>query len=452
MSCTSLSLHIASHGNPPTTVEDDICSQCLNSLESHTSEKQGPKLICHFCDQVFQKRNVLLGHLKIEHGRIIYNDLKLKIYACSLGCNSLYQRAQDITKHMNIQHGVALVKPEDFIVKSLKDVSYPCVVCDTLCVLSRQCDEHAQYAHLTVENTDDGQSCNHNAADHQCHKCSIEFGNCSELWSHMFGVHQDCDLECNLCETRVKFMNVFVHHMKHTHNIILKLDPHLLAEFREKTIYKDDSGRKFKCPECPKTMVNYKGLNRHLFLHSDFSLVCKVCEKVFSTPMNLERHVRLHKRKDPPLNDYLCNICGRGFSIRGNYETHMRMHRNERNYVCELCGKAFVQWASLFYHKFSHGEKKLVCSYCGKLFKNPNHLRAHINIHTKKIKYNCKTCGKEFLSRNALVSHQIVHSTARPFVCEQCNAAFKIKKHLVTHYKTHGRITIIKLDGAEVNV
>lgn len=85
---------------------------------------------------------------------------------------------------------------------------------------------------------------------------------------------------------------------------------------------------------------------------SDFASVALVHELYGSTNLHpLERH-KIDKRCKirvffflPPFyrneRPFVCSLCGHAFSQKNNLNMHLRVHSGERPYQCHLCGKTF---------------------------------------------------------------------------------------------------------------
>ena len=73
---------------------------------------------------------------------------------------------------------------------------------------------------------------------------------------------------------------------------------------------------------------------------------CDVCEKMFGSPKDLARHMRIHTNEKP----YECDVCEKRFTQSSNLKTHMRIHTNEKPFECHVCEKRYRQAKSLKYH------------------------------------------------------------------------------------------------------
>lgn len=78
--------------------------------------------------------------------------------------------------------------------------------------------------------------------------------------------------------------------------------------------------------------------------------ICRFCSKVFSSPANLESHLRTHTGERP----YGCTICGKKFSQFWNLKIHKNIHTGERPYQCFLCAERFSDPSNLKKHQKRH--------------------------------------------------------------------------------------------------
>lgn len=78
--------------------------------------------------------------------------------------------------------------------------------------------------------------------------------------------------------------------------------------------------------------------------------VCRFCDKAFSSPANLESHVRTHTGEKP----FGCTVCGKRFSQFWNLKIHKYIHTGERPYQCPLCPERFSDPSNLKKHQKRH--------------------------------------------------------------------------------------------------
>lgn len=88
------------------------------------------------------------------------------------------------------------------------------------------------------------------------------------------------------------------------------------------------------------------------------------------------------QQKLPRKRVCICRFCSKGFSSPANLESHLRTHTGERPYGCTICGKKFSQFWNLKIHKNIHtGERPYQCSLCPERFSDPSNLKKHQRRH-----------------------------------------------------------------------
>ena len=158
---------------------------------------------------------------------------------------------------------------------------------------------------------------------------------------------------------------------------------------------------------------------------------CDKCEKSFSLPTNLKKHMRIHTGE----KNYSCDKCEKLFSYRSGLRTHMMKH-NDQPTTCNYCGESFLLKESLRSHKKTHArEESLFCVDCGKLFSNVGNLTKHIKNRTKR--YPCDECDQSFSDRSRLKIHELTHTGETPHICRQCGRPFSLLGNLNRHIRTH---------------
>lgn len=97
----------------------------------------------------------------------------------------------------------------------------------------------------------------------------------------------------------------------------------------------------YKCPYCAKLYSRKYGLKIHIRTHTGFKpLQCRICQRPFGDPSNLNKHVRLHAAAAAT------SVVG----VRGNGTAAALQAIRESPYRCRYCGKVLVRRRDLERH------------------------------------------------------------------------------------------------------
>lgn len=87
-----------------------------------------------------------------------------------------------------------------------------------------------------------------------------------------------------------------------------------------------DSQNSYTCPKCTRCYSSKKSLDKHIATHKEKQFMCDVCNKQFVQLDELVKHNKLHKVKEK-LKPVLCRICNKNFKKTDTMVRHLNVHK-----------------------------------------------------------------------------------------------------------------------------
>ncbi|CAG0880122.1 unnamed protein product [Darwinula stevensoni] len=415
------------------------CEMCgrqfshISNLNKHRNIHLGIKpFICQTCGKRFTQIGSLRYHLDMHEGK--------KMHQCSL-CEETFENRIRLKNHVKRKHGSSpgLIPPA-----GRKKREFVCYICGKLFVARRELTMHEDQHQITRDLT--------------CRACHKLFGSVEEAKSHNCSLNPTSpgpenfqqelvwsDLVENNFPLSPQDMGAFLSDFDLTN---LKQDgTYLNIDLPQLCLPTQHEPDKDSCYQVDGPVEKRETVE--ILQHVDEAIervvgrvchqqhVCLVCNKPFSKPCFLERHLGTH---DPSLRPFSCSQCGKSFSYRQLLQRHIHATHESRKqddfYVCPVCHKAYLHKHTLKDHLSREHlkEKRYSCEECGKVFFKQDDLKKHLRIHSDDRPFICTVCGLMFRTSSHLLDHERRHQGQNTFNCKHCNAqystAFSLRKHL----------------------
>ncbi|VDI59839.1 Hypothetical predicted protein [Mytilus galloprovincialis] len=357
---------------------------------------------------------------------------------------------------------------------------------------------------------------------YSCHTCQVKFVSKLALIQHLNWVHKEM-YSCPRCDKTFTSSKDLSNHLEECFDEKALVTRGGMKHLTEDWIgIKEDGRVTFKCRSCKDVFETVEEYNKHMLQHKskfvqklnekleksmstektsnevsdDKSITCELCNKIFETPIHLEKHRKNKHKKDPdddedteedvsadaykcsscnihfdsaigfshhctkyhPDNpmisliddtDFPCHLCSKRMRSKEGYDTHIKMHDNMMKKQCKMCGTFLHQEASIDLHCCIKEGSEFTCDKCSLSFYDHGFLAGHQHhVHGKpmediKVKDNvkgqpiCNICGKTFKKVSDLEGHRSIHTGELPFVCHLCHKSFRLRSTLKTHLMTH---------------
>ncbi|OAD61953.1 hypothetical protein WN48_05520 [Eufriesea mexicana] len=311
-----------------------------------------------------------------------------------------------------------------------------------------------------------------------CSHCNAKFARRKHLDIHLFRSHGERVTKyphsCDVCSRSFpKRILLNRHRAKHNYEngkVCSDCGEMLKAEEDDKEHKENHCSKKqFKCKRCLQTFSIEQTYVTHIQNHDNHK--CTKCDVTFASKKKVHEHYKMvHSSKlnhdkisnndstshlnkvnrEISLRDiFICPICSKKLISRRVLDQHIRrIHKEDKKFICNIYGCTFqcARKSDLDRHKQLHVEQRnIICEQCGKTFTSVSILNDHVlYIHNKERQFICEECGKTFKRNSLLKRHKLSHQQYRPFACMQCNTAFKRSHHLTRHMETCHRITLEK--------
>ncbi|XP_022818933.1 PR domain zinc finger protein 5-like isoform X4 [Spodoptera litura] len=267
-------------------------------------------LQCNLCNTEMDSVEDLMHHLKDDHEKPMFTDIKSYIipfifedssFKCTF-CELQFKKFKVLQEHMHSHY-------DNFV----------CNICGSGFVNEKMFISHSD---------------SHKVGIFKCGHCPEEFETPLKKKYHEKTAHLVSMNKCNYCDEKFLWYSQKCLHIRKVHGIKVN-------EPKE-------------CKACDKIFTSDSRLQIHIrrdhLLERTFK--CTECNMAFFAKDTLNQHMVRHSG----VKRFSCNLCSKTYTLKKGLREHMRIHDNDRRFKCDICDKAFVQKVSWKGHMRSkHG-------------------------------------------------------------------------------------------------
>lgn len=430
----SLRRHTKSHMNKKNQFACDQCDKRLSTMQGlivhqrlHTGEMPYK---CNVCNKSFRVLSSLSIHVRTH--------TNVRPYKCDI-CNRSFSQSASMQNHRLTHTG----KP------------YSCELCPKTFSMARLLTLHTASRHSGIEKP------------YHCDICQKSSWSLSSLRQHMKRHSGKYGLKCLICLKTFCNVDSLEKHSRRKHsggNVAIQQLQQLTQQYVDGWM---------TCEVCSVLQPDAASMEAHMEAHRAQAdgdeagamkfkqepgdvkpFKCTHCVMVFSLQTNLERHMKLHRRRKlgRPLKTRHCDVCDKSvlMSLK-DFNLHRQEHRVEaaRKAVTDFDGSTEID------------SKPFKCTQCVMIFSQADNLERHMKLHRKtgrplQTRY-CDVCNKSMLMTMKIFNqHQQEHFMEaalkaaveydsqcpteidlKPFKCTQCVMVFSSSANLDRHMALH---------------
>ena len=453
----------------------DLSAEILESTMETPIQKSPPKkekkFKCVFCGFAFSLSGDLKRHEMTHTG--------LKQFKCDV-CENAFARAATLKIH-KMRHSGEKPFPCDicgaaFALNSrLKrhkmshtgERPFRCDICGHTFIVSRDLKVH-KMTHTERENK-----------NYSCDLCGTKFVHKSTMRAHKKTVHIDTTpFKCKICGSAFQVSEELKEHKKiHIGEKIFKCDICGNSFARKLTLRRHElthSGVKnYHCDICGSSFSRGNTLKIHRMTHTgDKPFKCDICRASFALNVRLKRHMMIHSGERP----FKCDVCGAAFALSNRLKRHKSTHfeKKLKNDYYEKTGSVDLNQSAATSLSTSNNSqlsksqemvkrsatrkvkgvrsksknKLFVCQICGKEFLQEMNFKKHLMGHGLN-REKCISSGIEMQGSGSLFNFQVTHKKwlqekvkKKKFSCNQCKFSTLSNAKFEQHKKIHDRETL----------
>ncbi|XP_016950250.1 zinc finger protein weckle [Drosophila biarmipes] len=391
-----------------------------DAFEEETSEEPAPYK-CSICKKSYKRPNAYMRHMEEVH-KTVPRDLPQVLCNTCPHCEKRFTAPASLRRHIEGFH--KQVKPyvaeaSDCLVE-VEHIAEEDYIEESQIIEEGQVEDFQIETYEVISTAQPAELLKSKAAEEALESDDDTHEDVSS--EHLIedeeeGIPEEPTIyKCSICNKPYKKPKAYMRHMEEVHNTVPKDLPQLL------------------CNQCGLCFPSATQLASHYRTHlppavkSDNS--CPHCEKRFTTPGTLKRHIEgVHKQIKP----YVCDICGKSFNYVTGLKDHKLVHTEECPFECPVCLRRFKNKARLKIHSDTHSAQIYECAICGLKLKTRRTFNKHKLVHSDERQYKCDVCGSAFKRSKTLKAHLILHTGIRPYKCNFCGIDFSNGSNCRSH-------------------